>query len=160
MASEKQMKDPLRVGVAIRAQLEREIPRDLPLERDFREGTDYTITDQYVQQHSLCRAHVSQPPPSVNGLHDSLVKDPRKLQLIKALVNHLHTFARQTLLTHDEWLDAIKFLTRTGKESTDYKNEFILLSDILGFSALVDEVTHPKPSVCPNNRAHAHVLRD
>ena len=87
---------------------------------------------------------------SVNELHDSLVKDPRKLQLIKALVNHLHTFARQTLFTHDEWLDAIKFLTRTGKESTDYKNEFILLSDILGFSALVDEVNHPKPPVRPH----------
>lgn len=50
------MKDPLRVGVAIRAQLEREIPLDLPLERDFREGSDYTITDQYVQTTLLPRA--------------------------------------------------------------------------------------------------------
>lgn len=48
MASEKQMKDPIRVGVAIRAQLENEIPKDLPLEKDFREETGYTITDQYV----------------------------------------------------------------------------------------------------------------
>ena len=48
MASVKQMKDPLLVGKAIRAQLEQEIPQDLPLEKDFREGTDYTITDQYV----------------------------------------------------------------------------------------------------------------
>ena len=48
MASEQQMKNPLLVGRAIRAQLENEVPKDLPLERDFREDSDYTITDQYV----------------------------------------------------------------------------------------------------------------
>ena len=64
MASEKQMKDPLRVGVAIRAQLEREIPRDLPLERDFREGTDYTITDQCV--HNLGVSCTSDRHPLVS----------------------------------------------------------------------------------------------
>jgi hypothetical protein len=48
MASEQQMKNPHFVGKAIRAQLEHEVPQDLPLERDFREGTSYTITDQYV----------------------------------------------------------------------------------------------------------------
>lgn len=48
MASEQHMKDPHLVGKAIRAQLENEIPQDLPLERDFREGTSYTITDQSV----------------------------------------------------------------------------------------------------------------
>ena len=48
MASEQQMKNPLLVGKAIRAQLEHEVPQDLPLDRDFKEGTDYTITDQWV----------------------------------------------------------------------------------------------------------------
>ncbi len=48
MASIEQMKNPLLVGKAIRAQLEHEIPQDLPLEKDFKEGTDFTITDQYV----------------------------------------------------------------------------------------------------------------
>lgn len=42
------MKNPLLVGRAIRAQLENEVPQDLPLERDFREDSDYTITDQCV----------------------------------------------------------------------------------------------------------------
>lgn len=42
------MKNPLLVGRAIRAQLENEVPQDLPLERDFREDSGYTITDQYV----------------------------------------------------------------------------------------------------------------
>ena len=50
MASEQQMKNPLLVGRAIRAQLENEVPKDLPLERDFREDSDYTITDQYVHR--------------------------------------------------------------------------------------------------------------
>lgn len=127
------MKDPLRVGVAIRAQLEQEIPQDLPLERDFRESTDYTITDHVL------------------ALHESLVKDPRKLQLINALVSHLHTFARETSLDHAEWTKVVEFLTRAGKESTDYKNEFILLSDIMGLSALVDELTHPKPAGCTDS---------
>lgn len=48
MASLSQMKNPLLVGTAIRAQLEHEIPRDLPLEKDFKEGSGYTITDQCV----------------------------------------------------------------------------------------------------------------
>lgn len=82
-------------------------------------------------------------------LHKSLAKDPRTLQLINALVSRLHGFARETLLTHAEWTKVVEFLTRCGKESTDYKNEFVLLSDIMGFSALVDELNHPKPAVCP-----------
>ncbi|PCH43712.1 aromatic compound dioxygenase [Wolfiporia cocos MD-104 SS10] len=133
MASEKQMKDPLRVGVAIRAQLQHEIPKDLPLEKDFREGTAYTITDHVIE------------------LHKSLVKDPRNLELINALVSHLHTFARETSLNHAEWTKVVEFLTRAGKESTDYKNEFVILSDILGLSALVDELTHPKPLGCTDS---------
>jgi len=133
MASRKQMTDPLLVGVAIRAQLQHEIPQDLPLERDYREGSDYTITDHVL------------------ALHKSLVKDPRALQLINALVAHLHTFARETSLDHAEWTKVVQFLTQAGKESTDYKNEFILLSDILGLSALVDELTHPKPIGCTDS---------
>ncbi|KAI0930370.1 hypothetical protein AcV5_007104 [Taiwanofungus camphoratus] len=133
MASVKQMTDPLLVGAAIRAQLKHEIPQDLPLERDCREGTSYTITDH------------------VHALHKSLCKEPRTLQLITALVSHLHAFARDTSLTHAEWAKVVEFLTRAGKESTDYKNEFVLLSDILGLSALVDELTHPKPLGCTDS---------
>ena len=84
---------------------------------------------------------------SVQELHRSLSKDPRTLELITSLVSHLHAFARETQLTHAEWTKAVKFLTRAGKESTEYKNEFVLLSDCMGFSALVDEINHPKPAV-------------
>ena len=54
MASEQQMKNPLLVGTAIRAQLEHEIPQDLPLTKEFRERSDYTITDQYVAPSWSC----------------------------------------------------------------------------------------------------------
>ena len=82
MSSVQKMKDPLYVGKAIRAQLENEIPTDLPLDRDFREGSDYTITEH------------------VNGLHAQLCKDPRTLQLFTSLVNHLHAFAREVKPSH------------------------------------------------------------
>ena len=83
----------------------------------------------------------------MNELHEKLCKNPRTLQLFKSIVNHLHAFARETNPTHDEWVKAIEFFTKAGKESTDFKNEFVLLSDIMGFSALVDELNHPKPAV-------------
>ena len=69
------------------------------------------------------------------------------MQIFTSLVSHLHAFARETQLTHDEWTTAIKYLTLAGKESTEWKNEFILLSDCLGISALIDELNHPKPAV-------------
>ncbi|KDQ59810.1 hypothetical protein JAAARDRAFT_153891 [Jaapia argillacea MUCL 33604] len=133
MASEQQMKNPLLVGKAIRAQLEHEVPQDLPLEKDFREGSNFTITDH------------------VQSLHTQLTKNPRTLEIFNSLISHLHAFAREIRPTHDEWLTAIKFLTQAGKESTDFKNEFVLISDCLGFSALIDELNHPKPPGCTDS---------
>ena len=57
MATEQQMKNPLLVGRAIRAQLEHEVPKDLPLERDFREDSEYTITDQYAHASLSAALH-------------------------------------------------------------------------------------------------------
>ncbi|EPQ50591.1 aromatic compound dioxygenase, partial [Gloeophyllum trabeum ATCC 11539] len=133
MATEEQMKNPLLVGKAIRAQLEEEIPVDLPLDRDFREGSEYTITDH------------------MQDLHTKLVKDPRTLELFSSMITHLHAFAREVRPTHDEWEKTITFLTRCGKESTEFKNEFICLSDVLGMSALIDELNHPKPLGCTDS---------
>ncbi|KAG6866315.1 hypothetical protein C0991_005782 [Blastosporella zonata] len=60
-------------------------------------------------------------------------------------VNHLHAFVRETSITNDEWMSAIQFLTRTGQMSTDLRQEFILLSDSLGVSTLVDTINNAKP---------------
>jgi hydroxyquinol 1,2-dioxygenase len=69
--------------------------------------------------------------------------DPRLKQIMTSLVRHLHDFARDVELTFDEWSYAIDYLTRTGHTSTDKRQEFILLSDTLGLSMLVDAIDHP-----------------
>ena len=55
-----------------------------------------------------------------------------------SLVRHLHDFARDVELTPDEWIKAIGFLTKVGQTCTPARQEFILLSDVLGLSALVN----------------------
>ncbi|KAM0793550.1 hypothetical protein ACM66B_000987 [Microbotryomycetes sp. NB124-2] len=82
-----------------------------------------------------------------NNVHaiNSLCKDQRLKFVIERLVNHLHDFAREVGLTTDEWMAGIQFLTATGQICSDIRQEFILLSDALGLSALVDNLNHPKP---------------
>lgn len=65
--------------------------------------------------------------------------------LLEKLVTHLHDFARETNLTTAEWETAIAFLTDVGKTCTPVRQEFVLLSDVLGLSLLVDSLDHPKP---------------
>jgi hydroxyquinol 1,2-dioxygenase len=68
--------------------------------------------------------------------------DPRRKTLITELVLSLHEFVCKTNLTFEEWDFAIDFLTRTGQKCTATRQEFILLSDVLGVSMLVDAVNH------------------
>lgn len=68
--------------------------------------------------------------------------NPRAKFLLQQLVASLHDFVRKTDLTFDEWGYAIDFLTRTGQTCSDSRQEFILLSDVLGVSMLVDAVNH------------------
>ncbi len=72
--------------------------------------------------------------------------DPRLRELTASLVRHLHAFVRETRPTEDEWLTGIGFLVRTGRTCTDRRNEFILLSDMLGLTSAVDEVNHAGPA--------------
>ncbi|TVZ96416.1 dioxygenase [Streptomyces sp. BK340] len=70
----------------------------------------------------------------------SATADPRLRDLLTALVRHLHAFARETRLTQAEWERAVGFLAATGQACTDTRQEFILLSDVLGLSMLVETV--------------------
>jgi hydroxyquinol 1,2-dioxygenase len=63
--------------------------------------------------------------------------DPRFKLIMEAAVRHLHAFAREVNLTPEEWLEGIRFFTAVGQECTSYRQEFVLLSDVLGLSALV-----------------------
>ncbi|MCA8315079.1 intradiol ring-cleavage dioxygenase [Burkholderia multivorans] len=69
--------------------------------------------------------------------------NPRVRMLMQSLVRHLHAFVRETELTEAEWMAAIRFLTETGQMCDDVvRQEFILLSDTLGVSMLVDAINH------------------
>jgi protocatechuate 3,4-dioxygenase beta subunit len=64
--------------------------------------------------------------------------------LVNSLVKHLHAFVKETEPTMEEWMSGIDFLTRTGQLSTDWRQEFILLSDVLGISMLVETINNRK----------------
>jgi catechol 1,2-dioxygenase len=68
--------------------------------------------------------------------------DARLREVMRALVRHLHAFASEVRLSETEWLAGIRFLTATGQICDDVRQEFILLSDTLGLSMLVDLINH------------------
>src|SRR3954464_3430611 len=68
--------------------------------------------------------------------------NPRLHLLLTSLVTYLHAFIRDVEPTEKEWAAAIDFLTRTGKMCDDKRQEFILFSDVMGVSMLVDSLNH------------------
>lgn len=76
----------------------------------------------------------------------SNIPDPRLRQVMTALVKHAHAFVREIEPTQAEWATAIDFLTRTGQMCDDKRQEFILFSDVLGVSMLVDAINHRRSS--------------
>jgi catechol 1,2-dioxygenase len=72
--------------------------------------------------------------------------DPRLRQIMSVVVKHLHEAVKEIEPTHEEWLAAINFLTDTGHMCTKWRQEFILLSDVLGVSMLVDSINNRRPS--------------
>lgn len=77
--------------------------------------------------------------------------DPRTRQIASAVVRHLHAAVKEIEPTHEEWLAAINFLTNTGHMCSDWRQEFILLSDVLGVSMLVDAINHRRPTQATEN---------
>ena len=72
--------------------------------------------------------------------------DPRLREVMQALVRHIHGFATEVALTEDEWRTAIATLTATGDITSDHRQEFILWSDALGVSMLVDALANVQPA--------------
>ena len=72
--------------------------------------------------------------------------DPRLYAVMSSLIRHLHGFVKEVEPTNEEWMAGIKFLTQTGHMCTDWRQEFILLSDTLGVSMLVEAINNRKPS--------------
>ncbi|NBW55829.1 MAG: hydroxyquinol 1,2-dioxygenase [Betaproteobacteria bacterium] len=74
--------------------------------------------------------------------------DARLKTIVTSLVHHLHDFARGVQLTEQELMHAIEFLTQTGQKCDDKRQEFILLSDVLGLSMLTIAMNQDKPAGC------------
>jgi protocatechuate 3,4-dioxygenase beta subunit len=70
------------------------------------------------------------------------VKDARFKKVMTSAIKHLHAFARDVQLTEEEWFEGIKFLTAVGQKCDDKRQEFILLSDVLGLSMMVVALNH------------------
>jgi protocatechuate 3,4-dioxygenase beta subunit len=85
----------------------------------MREHTPETITDAVLEQMGA-------------------TPDPRLKEIMASAVRHLHAFAREVNLTPAEWIAGIEFLTRVGHMCSPARQEFILLSDTLGLSTLVN----------------------
>ncbi|MCT7374601.1 intradiol ring-cleavage dioxygenase [Chelativorans salis] len=85
---------------------------------------EFTITDAVVER-----------------VHEA--EDPRIREISEAVVRHLHALVREVRPSQEEWKFVIDFLTRTGQISDDKRQEFILLSDTLGISMLIDAINHP-----------------
>jgi hydroxyquinol 1,2-dioxygenase len=93
----------------------------------MRELDETTITAEVIRRFAAC-------------------PDARLKTVMTALVRHMHAFVREVEVTEAEWVAAIAFLTRTGKMCDDTRQEFILLSDTLGVSTLVDAINNrPAP---------------
>jgi hydroxyquinol 1,2-dioxygenase len=78
-------------------------------------------------------------------------QSPRIKEVLQSLVKHLHAFAVDVQLTEEEWAYGIDFLTRTGHITDDKRQEFILLSDVLGLSMQVIGINHPVPDGATEN---------
>src|SRR5690348_17616346 len=72
-------------------------------------------------------------------------KNPRLREIMQSAVKHLHAFAREVNLTEEEWFEGIKYLTAVGQKCDDKRQEFILLSDIMGLSMMIVALNHKTP---------------
>ncbi len=77
--------------------------------------------------------------------------DPRFRQIMESAVKHLHAFVKEVEPTMEEWFQAIQFLTKTGQICDDKRQEWILASDTLGVSMLVDAINHRRPDGATEN---------
>ncbi len=84
-------------------------------------------------------------------------QDPRLRQIMLGLIKHLHAFVKEVELTEAEWFQAIGILTEAGRMCSDKRQEFILFSDTLGVSMVVDLISHRKPDGAPELPAGGNI---
>ena len=77
--------------------------------------------------------------------------DPRLRDVMTSALKHMHAFVKEVRPSHEEWLAAIQFLTKTGQMCNDWRQEYILLSDTLGVTMLIDAINHNHGSGATEN---------
>lgn len=77
--------------------------------------------------------------------------DQRLREVAEIMTRHLHAAVKEAALTPEEWFAGIRFLTETGQMCSEWRQEFILLSDVLGISMLVDSINHARPEGATEN---------
>ena len=77
--------------------------------------------------------------------------DPRFKEIMDAMIRHLHDFVREVQLTEEEWAAAIRYLHGCADISSPERSEFILTSDVLGVSSLVDTINNRRPEGATEN---------
>ncbi|MFF9458821.1 dioxygenase family protein [Streptomyces flaveolus] len=87
-------------------------------------------------------------------------QDSRLAEIMESLVRHVHAFVREVDLTEEEWARGVDFLTRTGQTCTPTRQEFILLSDVLGVTMLVDALSNRRPAEATQNSVLGPFFRD
>lgn len=103
-------------------------------------------TPASTSENPLMDLTASNITPNAISINTKDCPSPRTRFLLSRLITHLHAFARETRLSTEEWQAGLDFLTETGQACTETRHEFILLSDVLGLSMLVEGIDHPKPA--------------
>ncbi|MEU9386441.1 dioxygenase [Streptomyces sp. NPDC048279] len=87
-------------------------------------------------------------------------QDPRLAEILRSLVRHLHAFVRDVGPTEEEWAAGVAYLTRTGHMCTPTRQEFILLSDVLGVTMLVDALSVRRSAEATQNSVLGPYFRE
>ncbi len=87
--------------------------------------------------------HTAQVLSTFEAAHDARLRD-----ILESAVRHLHAFVAEVGLTREEWALGIEFLTEVGRWSDESRNEFVLLSDTLGVSMLVELISQAPEAGC------------
>lgn len=91
-------------------------------------------------------AYFTEDTSAATVIARNAAQDPRLQQVMEVIIRKLHEAVKEIEPTQDEWMRAILFLTETGQMCNEWRQEYILLSDVLGVSMLVDAINNRKPS--------------
>jgi len=114
----------------------------------MRNLTPQNITDAFQfyinQQNNDPCDNNREEKGSTNPKPTTCTPNPRTIDIMTCLAKHLHAFANEIELTHEEWNQGLEFIKQVANMTTPSRDEFVLLSDVMGLSSLVDMINNIK----------------